>query len=208
MVFGALAAGCSSPAPEQYGSHMESSVVPSTTKSAALPGCADSAAPLLRLTPQAANEPHVAIPLPPGWERSEQAGSDLIRAAILNADLRANDFTPNAVVTLENLTGKADTEQQALDAERQALTQAGITITTDTPGSVCGHPSMTVTYKLEQRPVTMLIAAASQGNTVWAATVATQTTEPEDPTYVKDQRIILEGFQFQFPEQRHLPTGQ
>lgn len=203
VLCGALvAAGCSSSAqtgPEE-GKLATATSAPLATRSAALQGCTDSPVPMWRMKAHAAGEPTIAIPQPPGWERSNAVSSDIIYGAILNASLRANDFTPNAVVTLENLTGKVGTAAQALNAYRAALGQEGIAATSDTPGSQCGYPSTTLTYVLDRRPVTMLIVAAEHNDAVWASTLALQTTEPYKPAYLNDKKTILDGFQFQFTQ--------
>jgi hypothetical protein len=46
------------------------------------------------------------IPLPQGWERSTKMDSESIRFAIRNPGLAADGFTPNAVVTVEEMTGR------------------------------------------------------------------------------------------------------
>jgi hypothetical protein len=49
----------------------------------------------------------------------------MIRMTIFDNGLRANEFTPNAVVTLEDLTGRVQTSQQALDGERNGIALSG-----------------------------------------------------------------------------------
>lgn len=65
-----------------------------------------------------------------------------------------------------------------------------------TAGTVCGHPSSTITYTLQNRPVTALITAAEDGAKTWAAIVTIQTTDPDNPAYVASKQAILDGFQF------------
>jgi hypothetical protein len=60
--------------------------------------------------------------------------------------LEANDFSPDVVVTLENVTGRVSTPQQALDAEVAGIVEMLATsIDTRTPGTICGYPSTTIT---------------------------------------------------------------
>jgi hypothetical protein len=184
-VLGFAAIGCSS-APASVEDAVSTPAVPTSEAAAAL-GCAESAAPLLRLEPHSPQEPVLAIPQPSGWERTTELDSELIRGVIINAGLRADDFSPNAVATLEDLTGRVDNTHHALEVERSAITQAGMTIGTDEPATVCGHPSTTISYTLENRPVTALIVAAEHDGSIYAATLTVQTAEPDNPTYAHDK---------------------
>ncbi len=123
----------------------------------------------------------------------------MVRAAIVNTELRANDFSPNAVVTLEDLTGKVPSVQQGVDAEIAAVEQGGMAVTSRTAGTVCGYPSNTITYTLKNRPVTALIVVAEHERKIWAAVVTVQTTEPDNPRYAADKEKIMGGFQISWP---------
>lgn len=198
-----VVAGCSSPesgAPETSASKVSSSASSAPSAEAAAGECASSDVPMLDLESQAPDEPGLAVPQPQGWERDTRMDSQVIRAALLNQGLRANDFTPNVVVTLEELTGKVETPEQAVAAERDGLVQAGNVIENETSGTQCGHPSLTVDYTLEGHPVTAMAVAAEHNQKMWAAIVTIQTTEPDNPTYVEDKKTILGGFAFTLPE--------
>jgi probable lipoprotein LpqN len=192
-------AGCSSH-PSQgvstSASSPESSVDVAKNQSTA---CAKSSAPMLSLKPHAADEPTLAIPQPQGWERSTDLDSALIRGVIANVGLRANGFTPNAVATLEDTTGKVQTAQQAVDAEAAGVEQGGVAVESQTPGTICGQSSKTINYTLQNRPVTAVIVAAEHEQKIWAAVLTVQTSEPENPKYIADKQTILNGFQFSWP---------
>ncbi|WP_234714767.1 LpqN/LpqT family lipoprotein [Mycobacteroides immunogenum] len=140
------------------------------------------------------------MPAPNGWQYSAAMNSPVIRGAVVNSSLRANNFSPNAVVTLEDLTGKAPSAQQGVDAEVASLEQGGMAVQSRTAGTVCGHPSSTITYTLQNRPATALITAVEDGPKIWAAVLTIQTTEPDNPTYAADKQTILTGFQFTVPQ--------
>ncbi|WP_234804450.1 LpqN/LpqT family lipoprotein [Mycobacteroides abscessus] len=155
--------------------------------------------PRFTVDAKSAGEPVLEVPLPPGWQRSTEMVSEMVRAAIVNTGLRANDFSPNAVVTLEDLTGKVPSVQQGVAAEIAAVEHGGATVTSRTAGAVCGYPSGTITYTLKNRSVTALIVVAEHEHKIWAAVVTVQTTEPDNPTYAAGKNAILEGFQFTVP---------
>ncbi|MGH3724774.1 MAG: LpqN/LpqT family lipoprotein [Mycobacterium sp.] len=199
----AALAGCSSrpPAPGASNSAVSSAQPSSSVVSTA--GCAASDVPLVTLDPKASDEPKLAIPTPQGWEYSAAMNSPMIRGAVANKGLRANGFTPNAVVTLEDLTGKVQSAQQGVDAEVASVAQGGMAVGSQVPGTACGHPSTTITYTLQNRPVTALIAAVDDGPKIWAAVLTIQTTEPDNPAYLDAKKTILNGFQFQSASRAH-----
>lgn len=201
VVVAAVISGCSPrpPSPAASSSAATSPPVPSASAVVVSAGCASGDVPLTTLVPMAAGEPTLALPTPSGWEYSASMNSRIIRGLVANIRLRANDFTPNAVVTLEDLTGKVGDAQQGIDAEVHGAEQAGITVTGRTPGTVCGNPSATITYTLKGHSVTALVTAAADGQKVWAATLTVQTAEPDNRTYIADAQTILNNFQFIVP---------
>jgi len=178
-----------------------SSTHPSTAPTSA-PGyhCSmSSGIPLTVLPPNAGDEPTISIPTPQGWKFSDRHNSALVRGAILDEGLKSNDFVPNAVVTLANVTSDSSTPERAIDTERAGLAQK-VSINSETSGTVCGYPSVTLNYKFEGRQATtVIVAAKDQHNRVWVSTVGIQTTDPNNPDFVKSKRAILGGFQFILP---------
>jgi len=169
--------------------------------------CNASTVPLVKLNKQAPEEPTLALPQPPGWIFDTELHSQLIRAAMVDPALEANDFSPNVAVTLENVTGRVSTPQQALDAEVAGVVEMLATsIDTRTPGTVCGYPSTTITYTIYNNYAAtgLIIAAQDSRNRIWAATVDMKTTQPDNPDYINAKRAILNSFQFSLP-QGHVP---
>jgi hypothetical protein len=116
--------------------------------------------------------------------------------------LAANHFVPNAVVTLADVTSDSSTAQRAIDTEHGGLAQK-VRIDSEASGALCSYPSMTLNYKLEGRQATtVIVAAKDQHNRVWVSTIGIQTTEPNNPDFVKAKRAILDGFQFTLPNSR------
>lgn len=203
----AATAGCSSsqsPADESSTPAAATASSSMSVVSAASPeGCAASDVQRVTLDAKAADEPELGVPTPEGWEYTSAMNSPMIRGTVANVGLRANDFTPNAVVTLEDLTGKVASAQQGIEAEIAGVEQGGMPVQSRTAGTVCGHPSSTITYTLQKRPVTALITAAQDGFKIWAAVLTIQTTDPNNPAYVAGKKAILDGFQFAVPDKNH-----
>jgi hypothetical protein len=155
--------------------------------------------PLTTLVSHASGEPVLSIPQPPGWQSSTEHNSALVRGVLLNPNLQANDFIPNAVVTLADVSGDADDELGAIYNEKAGIKQK-VAITNAVTGYVCGYPSETVDYVIDGRPTTSLIVGAKDPHgKVWVSTVVISSAEPANPEFVKAKQAILSGFQLTVP---------
>lgn len=161
-------------------------------------GCTAATTSMLTLQPASSGQPVLAIPQPAGWERNTTLDSQIVRGVIVNQSMRANDFTPNAVVTASQGPQGIDSEQKVIDAELTGLNQHGMTVETAEAGVVCGHASMRVGYTLEGRPVNAVIVGVRNGDTYYSAVVTMQTADPTNADYVRDMNTILGGFQVWF----------
>jgi hypothetical protein len=169
--------------------------------------CKQVSAPLTSIQSQAAGEPQLRIPQPPGWQRASMLDSAIIRFTMGNKSLAANDFMPTAVVTLESVPGGNTDHKTIFDQERAALIDrlgaAGLQTVETT---LCGDTAEIVSYdapgmgRIPPRKIkTLMVASAFNANT-YVATVTVQSTEPDDRTYARDTETILTGFQMLPPE--------
>ncbi len=159
-------------------------------------GCAYSGYPLLTLRTRL-DEPSLAVPKPPGWTaaRFGDAGAP-IRIVMINKELRDTvaQFSPVALVALDDFTGKARTAEEALDHELRALETEFVS---KSPGILCGHPSVTVSYNRRNDRlglVTLRAVAGEFGNRMYVASVSTMSSRPYNETYLADKQAILDGF--------------
>lgn len=198
-----LTAGCAKdPAPEPP----TSTTHPTNSDVATAAPCKTVPSPMADIATRSAAEPRMRIPTPNGWQQSTALNSELIRFAEGNPALRANDFTPNAVVTLEKAPGGQTDPARAFELEREALTRSVVTTNMQTNDEkVCGHPAQIVHYTsgtmgtLKPHPATVLLVAASVNGTTYIATVTIQTTDDTNPDYQRDSAEILTGFQMLSP---------
>lgn len=204
-----LVAGCSHTVggSAARSSGVSSSGAATPTGQATAESCTAVAPPLSTVPSKNAAEPALRLPVPPGWERNTMLDSELIRYVVVNRGLAAQDFAPNAVVTLERVAGTTVTAQQVIDQEKAGLGSGiGSTEPVATPGTTCGLTSETVNYTLSGRgnvpdhPATVLIVVGPFGGDTYAATVTVQAVAVDDPTYREDSQAILAGFQM-------VPTG-
>jgi hypothetical protein len=154
------------------------------------------------IEPQRTGEPVMRIPHPQNWERSTMLDSELIRYAMANAEIAANEFAPSALVTLEEVTAHDGSPEEIFDMEWDGLVKlAGgtdLVRTSDSP--VCGFPAQRVTFALPQMGAMpprkgTAIAVVTTGEHKYAAVIGLQTTQPDKPAYVNDAKTMIDGFQ-------------
>lgn len=193
VVIVAAGAGC-----ERFVAGQESKEhAPNASASAPIDsGCAYSGYPLLTLRTRL-DEPSMAVPRPPGWTpvRFGDPGAP-IRIAMINKELRDTvaQLSPVALVGLDDFTGNARTAEEALDHELRALETEFVS---KSPGILCGHPSVTVSYnRRKHRPglITLRAVAGEFGNRMYVASVSTMSSQPYNETYLADKQAILDGF--------------
>ncbi|KWX57896.1 LpqN/LpqT family lipoprotein [Mycobacterium sp. NAZ190054] len=167
--------------------------------------CTTVDAPLEDIPSADDREPRLRIPVPDGWERNAMMDSQIIRYTIVSADLVADRFATNAVVTLESARGD-QTPEEVFDQNRGNLeTMMGAFDLETQTNTTCGLPSETTHYMAPplgpapERPIIMHAVVAEVGRTTYLATVTIQTTDPVNPKYVKDSQEIVDGFQMLLP---------
>lgn len=146
------------------------------------------------------DEPTIILPRPTGWEFMPSDDSPPLRGILYNRELRRHGFTPNAVVTCEELTGQVGLPSQALAKERSAVTDMFGELDTDVPGTMAGFPSRTIGYNLQGRAATgLLVAVQNSADRIWAVTLTIQTTEPDNPHYIAAKQTILDALEVRLP---------
>ena len=169
--------------------------------------CETVTAPLSDVPTRTDQEPKMRIPVPTGWERTTQRDNESIRYAIRNPALSADDFSPTAVVTLQQVSTRAGKPEKILEEQNKQLTaKLKLTDVTTTPTTVCGAPGLSSAYvapevvlgaklKIPPRTARSLGTVYRAGDTYYVATVTVQTVKPDNPTYQQDSEMILKGFQ-------------
>lgn len=92
----------------------------------------------IQLDPHDADEPTVTLPRPPGWDFMPSRDSPPVRGILYNREPRKHGFTPNAVVTVEELTGQVGFPSQALAKQRAAVINIVGELDTETPAMMSG----------------------------------------------------------------------
>lgn len=164
-------------------------------------------APLTDVPTRKDQEPRMFIPQPEGWERTTKLDNETIRFAIRNPALAADGFTPNAVVTLQQIGADVGKPQQILDAQNSQLQlKMKVTDLQTHEAQVCGLPAQTASYtapamgKIPSRKAQSIATVYQSGNTNYVATVTLQAIKPDDPRFVQESATILKGFQLLPPK--------
>ena len=163
--------------------------------------CATVDVPFLDVESHSDTEPRVRIPQPPGWDRYTDMDSEMIRAAMVNKSLSADGFTPNVVFTLDKVPGEFD-PQELFDQGRQTMvTMLGATDVQTSSSTVCGLPAETTHYTISipadigPHPAVVRSAVIASGDSTYMVSLSMQSTQADDPTYVRDSATILDGMQ-------------
>jgi hypothetical protein len=167
--------------------------------------CTTVDAPLDDVPGEGGREPQLRIPVPDGWERNTMMDSQVIRYALVATDLMADGFATNAVVTLESVRG-SQTPDDVFDQNRGNLESMMGAFDLDVESNdTCGLPSETTHYMAPpmgpapQRPIVMHAVVANTGGSTYLATLTIQTTDADNPTYLRDSQEIIDGFQMLVP---------
>ncbi|WP_293054377.1 LpqN/LpqT family lipoprotein [Mycobacterium sp.] len=163
--------------------------------------CRAVSAQLTSIARKSPAEPQLRIPQPPGWRRFTTLDSKRVWYAMANDELASAGFPPTVVVGLESVPDATD-PQRALEQERAGLRRSlGARELTVRPTTVCGYRAESVTYpapaigEIPAREALSLVTVGTFGGKTYVATVTIQSTEPGNPTYARDAKTILTGFQ-------------
>ncbi|CAN5489339.1 LpqN/LpqT family lipoprotein [soil metagenome] len=164
--------------------------------------CVETSVPLTLVSPQSEAEPELRVPQPAGWETSDELTSALTRFAMVNTDLTAQGFAPNALVTFEAITGESSDADQVFNQQREVLErQLGATAVSTESGLQCGYPAQTISYtapvmgNVPERQSKVLCVLADVDGTNYLTTLTLSTVDPGNGTYTRDSADILAGFQ-------------
>lgn len=148
------------------------------------------------------------IPVPQGWERTTKQDNESVRFALRNEALTVDNFTPNAVVTLQKISVSAGKPDKILEAQNDQLTQKlKVTDMQTKSTDVCGATAMISSYTAPElklspkiptvppRKATSLGTIYKSGDSYYVATLTVQNVKDDNPTYKSDVDTILKGFQ-------------
>lgn len=160
--------------------------------------CGTTTAPLLTVPRRDASEPRIAVPLPQGWVRTARGSWDGFPSVMIgNPSLASHGKVPNVLVIVDVFApatrDAGDPEQWPIDDVVADIASVA-TIVEQTPGLVCGHPSLSVKYRLRGSESTALVVTSSAGDgTVWRVRLNFWSNDPRSSRWLKDTQAIVEG---------------
>lgn len=203
-----VTAGCSNTTdPTSSVGHSAPTAAPTAnTHTPTAADCTEVDFPLIDIPPRAEGEPTVKIPQPPGWEDMTQRIGTSNRFALANPALNANHAITTATVDLDSDPGSWS-PQELFDYEvSNLISKAGAEIQSITATTVCGQPAQIVEFTSDtfghdgaegvSSTVTGLMAVAEFDNISYAVNLLVATSEPDNPSYQRDSKAILDGFVF------------
>lgn len=167
--------------------------------------CATSESAMVDVPARSALEPQLRLPEPQGWTRFTQLDSELIRYALVNRSLIAEQFAPNIVITIE--AAPPGDAQTVYDQAQQNLTRiAGAKDMSTEAVTVCGLPAEKLQFRTPSmgapgpdQHVQALQILTSSGSRPYLVTATVQTKDPDNPTYQRDADLLLSGLQVLAP---------
>ncbi|UCN12814.1 MULTISPECIES: hypothetical protein [Mycobacterium avium complex (MAC)] len=165
--------------------------------------CVETSVPLVWLGQGSPDEPRIGIPTPPGWVPTEYFPGARTRipapkmGMIRNPSLQFGGHVPNALVVVDTFhpdpAVAGDVEQFALDDMIDDIDRSS-EIVKQTPGRVCGHPSVRVDYVIEGLESTALIVASmASDRSVWRVRLNFLSHEPHNIQWLRDTQLMMEA---------------
>ncbi len=153
--------------------------------------------------PSRADEPHVVIPQPTGWQRESEQESEDRRFAMANGNLRVGRIA-SASVELRTLVGHRDPATEIENMRAKAEKDSGNRDLTATDSEVCGFPGQTFRYirttaGLPPAAETLLVVVVPATGKTHEVALTTRTTHGNDPDYQRAIETILSGVQVLTP---------
>ena len=199
---GLLVTGCSRDIP---GSAVKASGAGAESPSSGDGQCATVDTPLADIPAGDNSEPLMRIPVPQRWKRNSTMDSKVIRYAIVSQDLVSAGFSANAVVTLESVRGKTAADVVFEENRANLVAMLGASDLKTEKNTTCGLPSETTDYTAPpmgpapERPIIMHAVVATTPTATYLATLTIQTVDGADPTYQREAKEIVDGFQMLAP---------
>lgn len=156
------------------------------------------------------DEPTITIPATEGWETYERGDinlntpvldSPIIRGFIVNPGIKAKNFAPNVVVTLERFPDPDATAEQINEVDAWQVGDVA-TVVSQSVVDICGA----TVYRKDlagiaaanddrtQTGTTLLTVIDGGGGNPWVVTATIQTREPNNPKYIAQLDALLAGF--------------
>lgn len=165
--------------------------------------CVETSVPLVWLGQGSPDEPRIGIPTPRGWVPTENFPGARTRipapkmGMIRNPSMKFGGHVPNALVVVDVFYADpavyGDVEQFALDDMIDDIERSS-EIVKQTPGRVCGHPSVRVDYVIEGLESTALVVASmASDRSVWRVRLNFLSHDPHNTQWLRDTQLMMDA---------------
>ncbi|WP_066899183.1 hypothetical protein [Mycolicibacterium houstonense] len=159
----------------------------------------------IELSGLAPEEPRVRIAQPPGWEPVPELATGAVRLVLRNVSLSDGVTNPALSVATADATDGNRSPEDLLNDSIKGFEAGGGQGITQVPAEICGFPALMANYTIPPDGggktiyVTAVTVMVPLGPKVWNLVAMTQSTSPNNETYMADAQVMLAGLRIAMP---------
>jgi hypothetical protein len=159
----------------------------------------------IELSGTAADEPRVRIAQPPGWEPVPELATGAVKLVMRNVSLSDGVTNPALSVATADATDGDRPPRDLLNDSIKGFEAGGGQNITQVPTEICGFAALMANYTIPpgDAPKTIYVTAVTVmvplGSKVWNLVAMTQSTAPNNETYMADAQVMLAGLRIAMP---------
>ncbi|MCV7065410.1 hypothetical protein H7H51_06285 [Mycolicibacterium farcinogenes] len=159
----------------------------------------------IELSGLAPDEPRVRIAQPPGWEPVPELATGAVRLVLRNVSLSDGVTNPALSVATADATDGNRSPEDLLNDSIKGFEAGGGQGITQVPAEICGFPALMANYTIPPDGggktiyVTAVTVMVPLGPKVWNLVAMTQSTSPNNETYMADAQVMLAGLRIAMP---------
>lgn len=151
------------------------------------------------------DEPRVRIAQPPGWEPVPELATGAVKLVMRNVSLSDGVTNPALSVATADATDGDRPPKDLLNDSIKGFEAGGGQNITQVPSEICGFPALMANYTIPPGDaaktiyVTAVTVMVPLGSRVWNVVAMTQSTAPNNKTYMADAQVMLAGLRIAMP---------
>ncbi|WKG02420.1 hypothetical protein [Mycolicibacterium sp. HK-90] len=159
----------------------------------------------IELSGLAPDEPRVRIAQPPGWEPVPELATGAVRLVLRNVSLSDGVTNPALSAATADATDGNRSPEDLLNDSIKGFEAGGGQGITQVPAEICGFPALMANYTIPPDDggktiyVTAVTVMVPLGPKVWNLVAMTQSTSPNNETYMADAQVMLAGLRIAMP---------
>ncbi|MBN3510258.1 hypothetical protein SAMN04488583_3115 [Mycobacterium sp. 88mf] len=151
------------------------------------------------------DDPRVRIAQPPGWEPVPELATGAVKLVLRNVSLSDGVTNPALSVATADATDGDRPPRDLLNDSIKGFEAGGGQDITQVPTEICGFPALMANYTIPPGDaaktiyVTAVTVMVPLGSRVWNVVAMTQSTAPNNKTYMADAQVMLAGLRIAMP---------